>query len=90
MAGSGGGNDIDDNADDNIGGMSEKDLKKEKEELYNMKKQKKKKKWKRLSFNFGFLTLRLLLLVCILEVIILMLITCRVSFWQHICFLRLL
>ena len=48
--------------------MSEKDLKKEKEELYNMKKsKKKKKKWKKLNVNFGFLTLRMFFIVCILE-----------------------
>ena len=54
-------------ADENLG-VNEKDLKKEKEELYTLKKTKKKKKWKKLSVNFGFLTLRLLLIVAILEV----------------------
>ena len=49
------------------GGMTEQDLKKEKEELYNMKKQKKKKKWRKLNINFGYLSLRLLIIVLVLE-----------------------
>lgn len=48
-------------------GLSDEDLKKEKEELYNMKKQKKQKKWRKLNINFGYLSLRLLLIVAILE-----------------------
>ena len=50
-----------------MGGVSEKDLKKEKEELYSLKKQKKNKKWKKLNTNFGLLTLRVILIVAILE-----------------------
>lgn len=42
-------------------------MKKEKEELYNMKKQKKKKKWRKLNINFGYLSLQLLIIVAILE-----------------------
>jgi hypothetical protein len=47
--------------------INEQDLKKEKEELYNMKKQKKKKKWRKLNINFGYLSLQLLVIVAILE-----------------------
>ena len=53
--------------DQGDGGMSQEELKKEKEELYNIKKQKKKKKWRKLNINFGFLSLRLLFIVAILE-----------------------
>ena len=45
---------------------SDQDLKKEKEELYNMKKQKKKKKWRKLNIGFGYLSFRLLLIVAVL------------------------
>ena len=48
--------------------MNEQELKKEKEELYSMKKSKKKsKKWKKLNVNFGFLTIRLVFIMVILE-----------------------
>lgn len=46
---------------------SEQDIKKEKEELYNIKKQKKKKKWRKLNIGFGYLSFRLLLIVAVLE-----------------------
>ncbi len=48
-------------------GASEQDIKKEKEELYNMKKQKKKKKWRKLNIGFGYLSFRLLIIVAVLE-----------------------
>jgi len=68
--GGAGGGDID-NIDDGINtgstGMTDSDLKKEKEELYTMKKQKKKKKWRKLNIGFGYLSLRLLFIVAILE-----------------------
>lgn len=50
-----------------MGGMSEKELKKEKDELYSLKKQKKNKKWKKLNTNFGLLALKVLAMVAILE-----------------------
>ena len=68
VAGGAGGGEMDnENADDNIGGMSEKELKKEKEELNAMKKLKKKKKWRKLNFNIGFLAIRLVLIIVIME-----------------------
>ena len=51
-----------------LGYMSDQELKKEKEELYTMKKNKKKnKKWKKLNTNFGFLAIRVVMIVAILE-----------------------
>ena len=53
--------------DDNLGGMHDQDLKKEKEELYALKKQKKNRKWKKLNTNFSFLALRVVFLVTLFE-----------------------
>lgn len=55
--------------EDNLAGMNEQELKKEKEELYSMKKNKKaKKKWKKLRINFTMIGVRIVLIVAILEV----------------------
>lgn len=55
--------------EDNLAGINEQELKKEKEELHSMKKNKKaKKKWKKLRINFTMIGVRIVLIVAILEV----------------------
>ncbi len=56
------------NVESTRAGSTEGEIKKEKEEIYNIKKQKKKKKkWRKLNIGFGYLSLRLLVIVAILE-----------------------